>query len=208
VSEHAGTVFIVYDDPSVRRAAARLISAEGFKALTFETAEAFLHYPRPESPCCLVLDLQLPGLTGFELQERLNSLRAHMPIIFISGHGDIPASVKAIKAGATDFLCKPVQSTALLSAVSQAIVLHTETLQHAAELAAKRQAYESLTVRERQVLDLVVQGRLNKQIAGLLGITEATVKVHRGRVMQKLQVESVAALVRLHADLEPDSEVE
>ncbi|MCR9294657.1 MAG: response regulator [bacterium] len=205
MSEQVGTVFIVDDDASVSRAVARLLAAEGFKTLTFETAEEFLQYPMTDVPCCLVLDLQLPGLNGIELQEQLTSRRPRIPIVFISGHGDIPASVQAIKAGANDFLCKPVPAEALLSAVRQAILQHTESIRQETAIAAKRQEYESLTVRERQVLELVVQGRLNKQIAGILGITEATVKVHRGRVMQKLQAESVAELVRVHDRLRQDN---
>lgn len=197
MSDQYGTVYIVDDDDSVRRATARLLAVEGFKPLTFASAEEFLQFPLTDAPCCLVLDLQLPGLTGIELQEQLALLQSQLPIVFISGHADIPDSVRAIKAGATDFLCKPVQSEVLLCSVKQAISQYMAVAQQAASLQAARVMYASLTLRERQVSELVVQGKLNKQIAGDLGITEATVKVHRGRVMQKLQVTSLAELVRL-----------
>jgi FixJ family two-component response regulator len=198
MSPNQGTVYIVDDDESVRRAAARLLSTEGFKALTFETAHEFLEFPWAATPSCLVLDVQMPGLTGIELQERLAGYQAALPIIFISGHGDIPTSVKAIKAGAVDFLSKPVNAESLLSAIRQSIQRHAETLQRAAALAEARSSFHSLTDRERQVMELVITGISNKRIAGKLNITEATVKVHRGRVMQKMKVDSVVELVRLH----------
>ena len=198
MSQSPGTVYIVDDDASVRRAATRLLFAAGFKALAFETAQEFLEYPCPETPSCLVLDVQMPGLTGIELQEQLAGYQPAIPIVFITGHGDIPTSVKAIKAGATDFLSKPVDTESLLSAVRQAIGQHTQALQRAAALAETRSGVHSLTDRERQVMELVVTGMLNKRIAAQLGITEATVKVHRGRVMQKMKVDSVVELVRIH----------
>ena len=202
MSEQPGTVYIVDDDASVRRAAARLLSAAGFQALTFETAQEFLEFPCIKPPCCLLLDVQMPGLTGIELQEQLAGCQPALPIVFITGHGDIPTSVKAIKAGATDFLSKPVDAESLLSAIRQALSQHTEAMQRAAALAETRSGVNSLTDRERQVMELVVTGMLNKRIAAKLGITEATVKVHRGRVMQKLKVDSVVELVRLHDRLQ------
>lgn len=198
MSHTLGTVYIVDDDASVRRAAARLLSAAGLKALTFETAQEFLDFPWAKTPSCLLLDVQLPGLTGIELQEQLAQRQPALPIVFMTGHGDIPTSVKAIKAGAIDFLSKPVDADSLLSTIIQAVRQHAEAIEHAAALAETRNALNSLSARERQVMELVVTGMPNKRIATNLGITEATVKVHRGRVMQKLKVDSVVELVRLH----------
>ena len=203
MSEQFGTVCIVDDDEAVRQATSRLLAAGGFDTLTFDTAEAFLEHPLIATPCCLVLDLQLPGLSGIELQEHLATRRPRIPIVFVSGQGDIPTTVRAMRAGAVDFLCKPFSASSLLSAIRLALAQSAREMQEAQT--DRRIEYAALTSREREVLELVVDGRMNKQIAATLGITEATVKVHRGRVMHKLQVNSVAELVRLHARLNRSS---
>ena len=192
-----GIVFVVDDDLSVRKASARLFRSAGFQVETFESAQEFLEYPRPDQPSCLVLDVRMPGLSGVELQEQLMARDADLPIVFMTGHGDIPMTVKAIKAGAVDFLPKPVSDKRLLQTVEDAVDTHAVRRQQSAELAEFRKRVESLTSRESEVVKLVITGMLNKQIAKQLGITEATVKVHRGRVMEKTEVESVAELVRL-----------
>jgi FixJ family two-component response regulator len=198
VTESAGIVFVVDDDPSVRKAAARLFRSVGIRTEMFENASDFLDFARPDLPSCLVLDVNMPGLNGIELQKQLSERDGDLPIVFMTGHGDIPMSVQAMKAGAVDFLPKPVHDEQLLAAVRQAIESHAQTRQQFAEVAEFRRRRESLTTREREVMELVVTGMLNKQIASKLGITEATVKVHRGRVMEKIGVVSVAELVRLH----------
>jgi FixJ family two-component response regulator len=198
VTESAGIVFVVDDDPSVRKAAARLFRSVGIRTEMFENASDFLDFARPDLPSCLVLDVNMPGLNGIELQKQLSERDGDLPIVFMTGHGDIPMSVQAMKAGAVDFLPKPVHDEQLLAAVRQAIESHAQTRQQFAEVAEFRRRRESLTTREREVMELVVTGMLNKQIASKLGITEATVKVHRGRVMEKTGVVSVAELVRLH----------
>jgi len=198
VTESPGIVFVVDDDPSVRKAAARLFRSAGIPAETFENATDFLNFPRPNLPSCLLLDVNMPGLNGIELQEQLTKSDAGLPIVFMTGHGDIPMSVQAMKAGAADFLPKPVNDERLLSTVRRALALHAQTRHQLAEVADFRSCRDSLTKREREVMELVVTGMLNKQIAGKLGITEATVKVHRGRVMEKIGVVSVAELVRLN----------
>jgi len=198
VTESAGVVFVVDDDPSVRKAAARLFRSVGLRAEMFENAADFLAFARPDLPSCLVLDVNMPGLSGIELQEQLAERDGDLPIVFMTGHGDIPMSVKAMKAGAVDFLPKPVNDEQLLLAVRQAIESHDQTKQQFAEVAEFRGRRKSLTAREREVMELVVTGLLNKQIGGKLGISEATVKVHRGRVMEKIGVVSIAELVRLN----------
>lgn len=189
-------VFVIDDDDSVRRSLERLLRSVGLDAQTFSTAREFLAEGLPDRPCCVVLDLRLPGPSGLELQESLTRAGIDVPIIFISGHADVPSSVHAIKAGAVDFLQKPFSDQALLDIIHGALRRDRAARQERAEIAGIRQRFDTLTPRERDVLGLVIQGRLNKQIAGDLGISEKTVKFHRGRVMEKTQAGSVAELVR------------
>ena len=192
------TVFLVDDDSSVRKALARLIRVAGYKIETFASAQEFFKSkPETAGVACLVLDVRLPGLNGFELQQALQTANVAMPIIFITGHGDIPMSVKAMKAGAVDFLPKPVREEALLPAIEQALARAARQSAEATELVDIERRLELLTPRERQVMELVVSGMLNKQIAYELGTVEKTIKVHRSRVMEKMEVESLAELVRL-----------
>ena len=196
MSPREATVFVVDDDASVRRAVARSLQAAGLDVKLFASAREFLNQGPPEGPGCLVLDVSMPGLSGLDLQAELNSRNIQTPIIFITGHGDIPASVKAMKGGAVDFLTKPFKPKDLLAVIKEAIK-KDEHLQVARIEKARIQAcVQSLTPREHEVLGLVVKGLLNKQIAVQLGAAERTIKVHRGRVMQKMQVQSVADLVR------------
>ena len=191
--------------PAVRKALARAIQAEGLNVQTFACARELLAQPPPEGPACFILDVRLPDLNGLDLQAELNSRNIRTPIIFITGHGDIPATVKAMKGGAVDFLTKPFKLENLLECVHEALQ-KDESLQAArAEAAVLQSRHQTLTPREREVLDLVVKGLLNKQIAAQLGAAERTVKVHRGRVMQKMQVASVADLVRAVAQLNPEA---
>ena len=194
-------VFVVDDDVSVRESLAPLIRWAGWKSETFSSAQEFLSRPRDETPSCLVLDVELPDLNGLDLQERVAADRAAMPIIFITGHGDIPMSVRAMKAGAAEFLTKPFERDALLNAIRSAIERSREALLQASELTILRERYASLTPREREVLAWVVSGLLNKQVGGALGMTEATVKAHRGKIMQKMKADSLADLVRIAARL-------
>ena len=196
MSKPSGVVFVVDDDSSVRKAAARLFRSVGLQVEVFETAQEFLDYPRPDLPCCLVLDVRMPGLSGIELQEQLTA-HDDLPIVFMTGHGDIPMTVQAMKAGAVDFLPNPVDDEQLLATVQQAIDTHARKKTQSAQVVEFRRRMELLTKREHEVMRLVITGMLNKQIARKLGITEATVKVHRGRVMEKIGVVSVAELVRL-----------
>lgn len=192
------TVFLVDDDSSVRKALTRLIRAAGYEIKTFSSAREFIE-SKPETAgiACLVLDVRMPGLNGLELQEALHSSNVAIPIIFITGHGDIPMSVKAMKAGAVDFLPKPVHEKTLLPAIEQALTRAGREHTQSAELADIRWRLEALTPREREVMELVVTGMLNKQIAYALGTVEKTIKVHRARVMDKMAVDSLAELVRL-----------
>ena len=190
-------VFVVDDDVSVRESLEHLIRHEGWQAETFASAQAFLDRPRATVASCLVLDLSLPGLNGLELQERVAAERTDMPIIFITGHADVPRAVRAMKAGAVEFLTKPFGDEALLDAIRKALERSAAALRQASALATLRARYEALTPRERQVMVLVVSGLLNKQVGGHLGISEITVKAHRGRVMQKMQARSLAALVEM-----------
>jgi len=195
------TVFIVDDDISVRESLELLIRHAGWQPETFESAQEFLSRPRLLAPSCLVLDVRLPGLTGLDVQKRVSADRPDMPIIFITGHGDVPMTVQAMKGGAAEFLTKPFGDDVLLSAIRQAIERSRAALGREAEIGAIRDCYASLTRRERQVMDLVVSGRLNKQVGGELGISEITVKAHRGKVMQKMKADSLPDLVKMAARL-------
>jgi len=194
-------VFVVDDDVSVRESLELLIRCAGWTAETFASAQEFLSRPRVPAPSCLVLDVSLPGLNGLELQQRVAAERTDMPIIFITGHGDVPMSVQAMKAGAVEFLTKPFGDDILLSAIRNALERSRAALTHEGEIRALRDAYASLTSREREVMALVVTGRLNKQVGGELGISEITVKAHRGKVMRKMKAGSLADLVKMAAQL-------
>jgi FixJ family two-component response regulator len=194
-------VFVVDDDVWVRESLETLIQDEGWQPETFATAQDFLDHPRAFTPSCLVLDISLPGLNGLELQKRMAGERPVIPIIFITGHGDIPMSVGAMKAGAVEFLTKPFNDETLLTAIRQALERSRHTLARETEMQELRDRYTSLTARERDVMELVVSGLLNKQVAEELGITESTVKAHRGQVMQKMKANSVADLVKMTARL-------
>jgi FixJ family two-component response regulator len=194
-------VFVVDDDISVRESLELLIRCEGWQPETFSSAQEFLDRPRALVPSCLVLDVSLPGLNGLDLQNRVAVERTDIPIIFITGHGDIPMTVQAMKAGAVEFLTKPFSDKVLLSAIRQALERSRLVLGHEAQMQALRDCYASLTPRERQVMALVVTGLLNKQVGGELGISEITVKAHRGKVMQKMKADSLPDLVKMSARL-------
>jgi len=194
-------VFVVDDDISVRESLELLIRSEGWQPEIFASAQEFLDRPRSLVPSCLVLDVSLPGLNGLELQKRVAVERPDMPIIFITGYGDVPTTVRAMKAGAVEFLTKPFSDDVLLNAIRQAVERSRVALGYQAEMQALRNCYASLTHRERQVMALVVSGLLNKQVGGELGISEITVKAHRGKVMQKMKADSLATLVKMAARL-------
>jgi FixJ family two-component response regulator len=199
--EQTAMVFVVEDDPSVREALAGLIRSAGWDVEVFASAHEFLARPRTDAPSCLVLDVGLPGLSGLDLQARLAQLNDDIPVVFITGSGDIPMSVRAMKAGAVEFLTKPFLDQDLLQGIQVAIERHRAIRDEGAGLEELRSCYASLTPRERQVMDLVVSGRLNKQAAAELGTSEITIKVHRGRIMTKMRATSLADLVNRAARL-------
>jgi len=190
-------VFVVDDDISVRESLELLIQVSGWRAETFASAREFLARPRPSVPSCVILDLALPDVSGLDLQQRVAADRSEMPIIFITGYGDISQSVRAMKAGALEFLTKPFREDVLVSAIRHALERSRRTLEHDAKMKALRQSYESLTPREREVM----VGFLNKQVGGELGISEITVKAHRGQVMRKMKADSLPSLVNMVAGL-------
>jgi FixJ family two-component response regulator len=194
-------VFVVDDDISVRESLKLLIRTAGWQPETFESAQEFLSHPRVQVPSCMVLDVTLPGLNGLDLQKRVAVDRTDMPIIFITGHGDVPITVQAMKAGAVEFLMKPFDADALLSAIQQALERSRTALEHEAEIRELRDRYASLSRREREVMALVVRGLLNKLVGFELGVSEITVKAHRGKVMQKMKAGSLADLVTMAARL-------
>jgi FixJ family two-component response regulator len=200
MSDVTSIVFVVDDDVSVRESLELLIRAAGWQPETFASAQEFLSRPRPTLPCCLVLDVTLPGLSGLELQQRLAE-RTDMPIIFITGHGDVPMTVQAMKAGAVEFLTKPFTNDVLLDAIDGAIEQSRTAVRQESEMRRLRSSYASLTPREREVMALVVSGLLNKQVGGELGISEITVKAHRGQMMRKMKADSLPELVTMAARL-------
>ena len=205
MSRHTPIVFVVDDDVSVRESLEAMIRCEGWQPEVFASAAEFLAHPRALTPNCLILDLSLPGLNGLDLQKRIATDRTDMPIIFISGYGDVPKTVQAMKTGAVEFLTKPLDDKVLLQAIQKAIDRSRAALAQEAEMRTLRSCYASLTLREREVMGLVVAGLLNKQIGGELGISEITVKAHRGKVMGKMTAVSLADLVKMAVKLRLES---
>jgi RNA polymerase sigma factor (sigma-70 family) len=197
MTEPATAVLVVDDDPSVRRAIKRLVESVGLQAELFGSAHEFLQAKRPDVPSCLVLDIRLPGTSGLDFQQELAEANIPVPIIFITAHGDVPMTVRAMKAGAVEFLTKPFRDQDLLDAIQIALERDRARRQRETEIAVLRERFESLTPREREVIAMVVAGRLNKQIAAEIGTAENTVKVHRSRAMEKMQAQSLADLVRM-----------
>jgi FixJ family two-component response regulator len=197
MSEAGPVVFVVDDDPSVRRAIKRLVESVGLRVELFGSAQEFLRSERPDSPNCLVLDIRLPGMSGLDFQRELTDANIHIPVIFITAHGDIPMTVRAMKAGAVEFLTKPFRDQDLLDAIQQGLERDRTRRAQEAEIAILRQRFDSLTPGERKVLPLVVSGRPNKQIAAEIGTSEATVKVHRSQLMRKMAADSLPELVRM-----------
>jgi FixJ family two-component response regulator len=197
VNEILPIVFVVDDEPSVCVSLKRLLRSVGLEARTFASAQEFLRSERPNAPGCLILDVRLPGLSGLDLQQELAVEKIDLPVIFITGHGDIPMSVRAMKAGAVEFLTKPFREQDLLEAIQRGIEQHRLARQHSAEMRVLQQGYALLTPREREVFPLVTSGLLNKEIAAQLDASEKTIKVHRRQVMQKMKAESLAHLIRM-----------
>lgn len=201
--ESPPTIFVVDDDASVRDAISNLLESVGLAAQVFPSTEDFCNAPRPEAPSCLVLDVRLPGVNGLDFQEFLEKSGISIPIIFITAHGDVPMTSRAMKAGAIEFLMKPFQKEDLLAAIHQGLERDRIWREEHAQISSLRDRFEQLSSREREVMDLVVSGLINKQIGAQLGLSEVTVKIHRGRVMQKMQAASLADLVRMSDKLKP-----
>ena len=197
MNETPPVVFVVEDEPDVRISLKRLLRSVGLEARTYASAQEFLRSERPDAPACLVLDVRLPGLSGLDLQQELAAANIDLPIIFVTGHGDIPMSVRAMKAGAVEFLSKPFREQDLLEAIQRGIERNRITRQQSADLRTLQRRYALLTPREREVFPRVTSGLLNKQIAAELGASEKTIKVHRGQVMQKMKAESLAHLIQM-----------
>jgi FixJ family two-component response regulator len=199
MSDPPPIVYVVDDDPSVRRAIKRLVESVGLHVELFSSAQEFLQAKRPDAPACLVLDIRLPGISGLEFQRELAEADVNIPVVFITGHGDIPMAVRAMKAGAVEFLPKPFRDQDLLDAIQMALDRDRTRRQHEAEVAGLRERFDSLTPREREILPLLISGLLNKQIAAEIGSSEAAVKVHRSQLTRKMGAESLADLVRMGA---------